>query len=142
MALFLILPLVALAKPISQAELNIIELSPQEQVQHFAKIYGADIDLVNVVIECESQWNVKARGDGGRSFGIFQFQKPSFERMAKAFGEELDYYSYYDQIKLGVWALENGYGNEWTAYVAIKNGGKYSFYSKQLQKHFTVYCRL
>lgn len=70
-----------------------------------------------------------------------QYHKQSFENHAKLYGEELDYYSTYDQIKLGTWAIANGRGNEWTAYRAIKNGGTYSFYSKLLNKHFTAKCK-
>jgi hypothetical protein len=54
----------------------------------------------------------------------------------------LDYNSAHDQAKLGMWAISQGYGNEWTAYVAIKNGGVYKFYSRQLKKNFVVKCSL
>lgn len=123
-----------------------IEISPNSSyevlVENFTILYGGDVLLNKAIIECESQWNETALGDSGRSYGLFQFQKASFERMSKAFGEELNYYSSYDQLKLGVWAVNNGYANEWTSYRAIMNGGKYSFYSKQLKQHFTVYCSL
>lgn len=122
-------------------ELKISELPVAMQVNHFAKIYGVDGSIVNKVIKCESEGFHGAVGDGGRSRGIAQFQKSTFERMEKKLGEDLNYESSYDQIKLLTYAISQGWGNEWTAYVAIKKGGKYSFYSKQLKKHFVVYCK-
>lgn len=118
------------------------EVSYEVLVENFTLLYGGNVSLNKAIIGCESQWNPRALGDGGRSYGLFQYQKASFDRMAKAFGEELDYYSPYDQIKLGVWSINNGYASEWTSFRAIQNGGKYSFYSKQLGKSFTVYCSI
>lgn len=117
------------------------ELPLEKQVELFTLVYGGNAELNKKVIKCESQWDTKAKGDGNRSTGIAQFQKPTFDMLSKKFGEELDYNSSYDQIKLFVWSIENGYGNHWTAYRAVQNGGTYSFYSKQLKKHFTVHCR-
>lgn len=144
-ALSLILPLVAFAKPKSTDELQInpLDLPVQQQVIHFSNLYGGDSRITLSVMECESSGSHSAKGDNGRSNGIFQFQKSSFERMERDFGEDLNYTSRYDQIKLASWALANPkYQREWTAYRAIANGGKYSFYSKQLNRHFTVYCNL
>jgi len=119
--------------------------TPEEEIKDlvklFAKQYGVDELIALTLVDCESDFLQKAIGDGGRSKGVMQYQKASFERHSKLLGEQLNYDSAYDQIKLGMWAISQGYGNEWTAYVAIKKGGKYSFYSKQLDKHFTVYCK-
>jgi hypothetical protein len=142
--LCLLVPLVAsAAKPLTTSELE-IKLSEQPisaQIDYFADLYGTDASVVKKVVQCESQGKVTARGDGNRAYGLLQYHKASFERHAKLFGEELDYYSSYDQIKLGTWAISQGYGNEWTAYRAIKNGGTYSFYSKLLKKHFVAVCK-
>lgn len=138
----LLLPLLLLSsQPVIAEPIKISEDLPiEKQVELFTLVYGGDVELNKKVIKCESGWNVKANGDGGISLGIAQFQLESFNRMSKAFGEKLDYYSSYDQLKLFVWAMNNGYAREWTAYRAIKNGGTYSFYSNQLKKHFTVKC--
>lgn len=111
-------------------------------VRHFAEVNGVDESLALAVMRCESQGRQDTVSDGGRSRGVFQYQKETFERHAKEYGEVLDYNSSYDQAKLAMWAIAHGKGNEWTAYRAIKNGGTYSFYSKQLKKHFTVKCVL
>lgn len=125
-------------------ELKISQLSLTRQIDYFTTLYGVDNSLVTKVIKCESKGISTAKGDskGGKylAYGLFQYHKESFKRHAKIFGEELDYYSSYDQLKLGIWAISKGYGNEWTSYRAIKNGGVYSFYSKLLQKDFTVIC--
>lgn len=144
-ALCLILPLVAFAKPklTEELEINPLDLSPEQQVTYFSNLYGGDSRVALSVMKCESSGSHSAKGDGGRSNGIFQFQKSTFERMEKDFGEDLNYTSRYDQIKLASWAIANPkYQNEWTAYRAIENGGKYSFYSSQMKKHYTVYCSL
>jgi len=116
--------------------------SIEKQVEYFTNLYGGDIAVNLKVIECESNGIVTTIGDSGRSYGLAQFQKPTFNWMAKEFGEELDYKSPYDQIKLMTWAISKGYGSNWTTYVAIKHGGTYKFYSSQLKKHFIVKCKL
>lgn len=120
--------------------------SVKEQVEFFSEIYGADSKVVNKVIECESGGSHKAIGDGGRSKGIAQIQEPTWKDLEQKFNvkyeEDLNYTSKFDQLKLTTYSIANGEGNRWTAYRAIMNGGKYSFYSKQLKKHFTVYCKL
>lgn len=117
------------------------QYTPKELAEHYASISHGESRYTSAVIRCESQYNEKARGDGNRAWGVAQFHKPTFERLSKLMGEELDYNSYYDQTKLLAWSLDNGYGSNWTAYRAIKNGGTYSFYSKLLGKHYTSVCR-
>lgn len=145
MVLFLIASLLVLPQRTISVEPEIIELTLQEKAIVFANNHGVDSLLVSKIIKCESNWNVNAIGDNGHSRGIAQFQEPTFNRMKKVFQEEygydLSYTSPEDQINLLSFALSKGWGREWTAYRAIKNGGTYSFYSKQLQKHFTVHCK-
>lgn len=146
MLVCLLLPLVVLMpKPVIAEPAEIVspaEMTIQGQIDYYSLLYNVDKNISSKVIQCESQYNVNAIGDGGRSMGIAQFQEPSFNRLSRLMGEELEYTSPHDQIKLMVWSIANGHGREWTAYRAIINGGTYSFYSKQLKKHFTVVCRL
>lgn len=120
---------------------NPVNLTSEQQIAYFSQLYGGDADMITRMMMCESGGKHSAVGDGYRSHGIFQFQQPSFERMEEAFGEDLNYQSSFDQIKLATWAISNGYGREWTSYRAIMNGGRYSFYSNQLHQHFTIYCK-
>ena len=133
-------------KPVIAEPIEIVipsELTVDGQITYFSNLYQADEPLIRKVIDCESGYNHNSSSDNGYSNGIMQFQKATFFRMSKLFGEELDYNSKYDQLKLGIWALSKPeLAREWTSYVAIKKGGTYSFYSKQLGKHFTVKCKL
>jgi hypothetical protein len=121
--------------------INPINLTIEQQIEYFSDLYKTDSNLIKKVMECESNGDHSNISDGGRSKGIFQFQKPTFLWMEKEFGEDLNYESQFDQIKLATWAIANGYGSNWTAWRAIKNGGTYSFYSNQLHRSFKVTCK-
>lgn len=121
--------------------LPIKEWTYEQQITYYAELYGFDPVIGLKVAKCESGLSNSAIGDGKRANGIFQYHKGSFDRHAKLFGEQLDYTSAHDQIKLAMWAMANGHANEWTAYRAIKNGGTYTFYSKLLGKHYTAVCK-
>lgn len=127
-------------------DLEIQDAHYSVQITHFSKIYGVDEKIVAKVVECESGGDHTANGDGGRSKGIAQFQKPTWDWMSKQYfdeyNEKLNYKSSFDNVKLLAYQISKGNGNNWTSYVAIKKGGTYSFYSKQLNKHFTVKCKL
>lgn len=72
------------------------------------------------ILACESNFNPHAVGDGGKSVGIAQFQRPTFYRLAKKAGYKGDWRSSKDQVKLLTWAVGNGYAAEWSCY----KGGK------------------
>lgn len=116
--------------------------TPQEAVMTYSALYGADYSDLKRVMECESGGKIDKKGDNGLAYGILQFHKGTFERFAKQMGEELDYYSWLDQAKVGAWAFAqtDAYRNQWSTYVALKNGGIYKFYSHLLKKNFTVKC--
>jgi hypothetical protein len=142
----LLLPLaVIVTKPIIAESIEIespADMTTIGQINYYSELYGVDSGIINKVIQCESNGNINAVGDSGRSYGIAQFQKPTFSALSIKLGEKLDYYSTHDQIKLLAWSIANGYGNRWTAYKAIMNGGKYSFYSSQLHRYFNINCKL
>lgn len=140
-SLAVITSLLVLPQRIVSQEIKINELSINEQINYFADKYGVDSSLMKKIVQCESHGNVEALGDGKRAYGILQYHLASFQRHEELLGEDLDYYSSLDQLKLGTWAISQGYGREWTSYRAIKNGGTYSFYSKLLKKSFTVTCK-
>lgn len=118
-------------------------LTIEQQIVYFSTLYGTDSNIVLKVIECESGGNHQVTGDGGRSNGIAQFQRSTFNRMEKILGEDLNYDSQFDQIKLLSFALSKPeLAREWSSLRAIKNGGVYSFYSRQLKQNFTVVCKL
>lgn len=81
------------------AEPQII-LSPKEYISLYALKYGASEKELLSVAKCESSLVKSARGDGGKSIGIFQYKKNTFNQFSKLLGEQLDFYSYHDQAKL------------------------------------------
>jgi len=120
------------------------QYSVPELIEHYSAIYQQDPVLLKKVAWCESKYGKELHGDSGHAFSVFQFHKPTFDGWSKEFGEPLDYGSYHDHIKLAVWSFAQGeeYREAWSTYVAIKKGGTYSFYSKLLGKHFTIYCKI
>jgi hypothetical protein len=123
-------------------ELPIQDQSIENIVRHFALQEGVDEEIMLKMMDCESDGNQSAVGDGGRAKGVFQFHEETFNRMEKKMGEDLNKSSAFDQAKLASWAVANGMGNEWSSYRSIMNGGTYSFYSRLLGKSFTVHCKL
>lgn len=110
------------------------------QIAFYAGVYGYDASTLLSVARCESGFDQKNRGDNGLSIGVFSIQAPTWKRFTKEMGETLDRNSSRDQSKVAAWAFANGHAREWTTYRSLKNGGTYSFYSRQLKKHFTVKC--
>lgn len=93
-------------------------LSVTETIEKYAEIHDVSLEELLTVAKCESGYNPKAVGDGGRAVNIFQYHKPTFDRFSKLMGEQLDYYSYYDQSKLTAWIWKHypQYKNHWTCF--------------------------
>lgn len=124
----------------AQAPTSAIPTDIKGQIAFYANVYGSSASDLLTVAECESHFRQATVSDLGMSIGIFQIQGPTWVRFTREMGEKLDRNSSLDQAKVASWAFANNKGTEWTTYVALKNGGTYSFYSKQLKKHFTVRC--
>lgn len=97
-----------------------------QTIHDFIIIYSSEYEvsdkLLRRVIKAESNLKCNPRpGDGGRANGPAQFHRPTFDAFAKEFGEELDYHSCHDQIKLMAWAFAQGekYRWHWTTYRRI-----------------------
>ncbi len=129
------------------APAKVVEPTNEELILKYSTEYGSDPNIVYSIMMCESQgkW-IKGdfRNNTYHSFGQFQYFKSTWIRYSKLFGEELNINSAHDQIKLTSWvfSLTDKEKSEWTTYVALKNGGTYSFYSKFHQKSFVVKCPL
>jgi len=70
--------------------------------------------LMLEIVACESSFNRKAVGDGGKAYGLAQFHKPTFYMMAKKAGYDGRWESSKDQIRLLKWAIDEGYADEWS----------------------------
>lgn len=117
-------------------------------INKYGNEYKSDMSILNAVIRCESKYNQNAKGDfkNGKylAIGLGQYHEETWERHTKLSGLGGSRYIEEDQIKQLAWTFANGseeMKEEWTSYRAIKNGGEYTFYSKQLQKTFTVKCK-
>ncbi len=92
------------------------ELDPKEVLRRYSTLYHTSYEELEAVIFCESGWRVDVYGDGGRAYSLLQFHQPTFNAWEKELGEDLDYKSWHDQIKLGAWAFSKGtkYKKHWT----------------------------
>lgn len=117
-----------------------------EMLEHIAPQFKQDPKLISKISWCESGHKVLPH-DGGRGRNMTGIHDTTFNGWLplyeKETGETLNINSVYDQFKMMAWAFSKGdsYRNQWTTYVAYKNGGTYSFYSRLLKKHFTVNCK-
>lgn len=123
----LLLPLVVLMpKPVIAEPIEIPRvLTVEETIHKYSQIYNIDENMFLSVAKCESKLNPNAinYNDGGigkHSVGVLQYQESTFYYWASVLGEQLDYYSYNDQIKLGAYMFSKGQGNQWTCYRKIK----------------------
>lgn len=78
------------------------------------------------VIACESAGKHDGVwGDGGKSYGRFQFQRKTFVYLARLSGiEGLEWKNERHQFILFRWAWENGHAKEWSCYKKIKAGNR------------------
>lgn len=124
--------------------IDLSEYSILDLAQYYSIHYGIDYTEFYSVGMCESGWKPDNSGDNGLANNVLQIHKATFDRWTIEMGESLDYNSTIDHIKVGAWAFSQGesYKDDWTAYRAIQNGGTYKFYSKLLNKNYSVSCSL
>jgi len=89
-------------------------LTVKESIVFYAQQYKVSEKKMLAVAFCESSFNPKAVGDGGRARNIYQYHLPTFIAFEKQLGEDLDYNSYHDQAKLTAFAFSKGYDSHWT----------------------------
>lgn len=66
---------------------------------------------------CESSFRPNAVGDGGKSRGLLQYQKPTFaDHSAWSGRSDLEWLNAEDQFVLALWAVRNGHGPAWTCW--------------------------
>lgn len=130
--------------------IKVEEMTIPETIAYYSIIYNTDARITTAVAKCESQFNPDTQGDykDGKYLaqGLFQYHNETWYRHYKEFNKETGITLVkgvpQDDVQLGVWAIANGKGNEWSTYTSLKNGGTYSFYSKLLGRHYTVKCIL
>lgn len=103
--------------------------------------------LVAGIVECESGGRHDGVwGDGGRSYGVAQFMRPTFNELKEKAGlPGLKWKSRDDQLTLLRWAVVNGYGRRWTCFSetpltrALSHEGRGS--QKKALKHNVAHMR-
>lgn len=102
-------PLEKLIQPLERATMPL-----QAFIDEFSDQYGVSSSDLYRVLYCESRLDEKAVGDGGLARNVAQFHRQTFEGWAKELGEELNYDSAHDQIKLMAYAFSKGRQSSWT----------------------------
>lgn len=92
---------------------------PKAVIEKYAELYGADPVLLEKVMVCESNGNQNAIGDGGKARNVLQFHEPTFNYFEKQLGEDLNYNSMHDQIKLSAYMFSKGKQSHWTCYYKV-----------------------
>jgi hypothetical protein len=118
----------------------------EEMIYKIAPVFKQNPEIISKISFCESH-HIVVSHDGGLGINITGIHDTTFygwlPKYEKEMGETLNIESTYDQVKMMSWAFSKGesYRTQWTTYVAYKNGGEYSFYSKLLKANFTVHCK-
>ena len=79
--------------------------------------------LASMITDCESgDRHEGIWGDSGMAYGRWQFWEKTFYWLADLTGyKNLNWKNEADQDRVGMWALENGYGYLWTCFRIIIN---------------------
>lgn len=104
------------------------DLTSKEGIQSYisieAQTQGVPPEVVEKVIECESQYVINAIGDNGKAHGIAQFHEETFYRMQRLSGLDLSakWGDARAEIDILTWALhtknDHGilYASEWSCW--------------------------
>ena len=92
--------------------------TPFLSIQEYARAAAEEADLnpdqFIKLVACESSWNPDALGDGGKSTGLLQFQKRTFNEFVKKYDVHyLFIENPHHQIDLAVRMLQAGRGIHW-----------------------------
>ena len=117
----------------------LILMSCQQPISNDVVILQADVNLMKknitvlqenlrianeklIILSCESKFRHDGIwGDNGRSYGIAQFQKVTFDELKiRAEKPTLSWKSQVDQLWLLDWALRNGYAKKWSCWSGNK----------------------
>lgn len=115
-----------LALPVKASAPVEIDISTRSGIEDYLTLEASkrsiDPSIPIRVVDCESDFVIGAVGDNGAALGLPQFHKETFYRMKRLSGEE-KMYEYGDErtgLRMLVWAISEGHGNEWTCYRSLK----------------------
>lgn len=112
----------------TSATANAVDVVPDEFLSNtelIEKYGGSQSKKLLVVAKCESSLNENAinKNDGGKgkhSIGIMQFQESTFDFWSNKMGDNYDYYSKVDQIKVAKYMFDNKQEWQWTCSKLLK----------------------
>lgn len=119
----LILPLLSISFSIGKVNAEAPTLPPEpvktewtveeikSMVDYYADKYGVSRQLMQKVVNCESSYNYKAVGDGGKSFGLSQIHKPSHPTITYEESTNPDF-----ALDFMASNISKGKGNMWSCY--------------------------
>jgi soluble lytic murein transglycosylase-like protein len=93
---------------------NAPELSINDLITLYATKYDVSRETLKNIINCESDFNPKAIGDFGTSYGLVQIHLVAHPDISKA-----DAYDPIFSIDYLAKSIKNGKGNQWTCFKSI-----------------------
>ena len=96
-------------KMVEKTEWTVEEV--KSMVDYYADKYSVSRNTMHKVVNCESSYNYKAVGDGGKSFGLSQIHKPSHPSITYEESTNPDF-----ALDFMASNISNGKGNMWTCY--------------------------
>lgn len=125
-------------------------LTASEYISMYSEIFNTDAVELTKIAQCESHLGKYKTGDKGLATGLFMYHSGTWTRAVNLYRSETkDYTTVFDKTSIKdqafitsyIWANHPEWKKQWSTYVAYKNGGTYSFYSRVLQGYYTVTCK-
>lgn len=102
---------VAEAKEVEPKEVLIEVEDVHHKIKRYAEEYGVDPEVMDTVVHCESRYNPRAVGDGGKSRGLVQIHADYHPHVTDDMAFDEDYALTFLAEK-----LQQGKGHLWTCY--------------------------
>ncbi len=130
--------------PLTFTDEQLQQFSFKYLLGYFADQYDTDPVPLLKTANCESKFQMgrhnKTDPNGGSKGGL-QFQQKTFDSYAKKLGlKNPDIWDKVDQAQVGAYMFSIGQAKQWTTYMALINGGSYTFWYAPIKDYYTVYC--
>lgn len=83
--------------------------------------YEIDYEVISNVVICESNWNINAYNEIGKSYGVAQFIFPTWQYFNKLRGTDMDYLNPYHQLDMMAWAFKNNLQESWDCFRIVNS---------------------
>jgi hypothetical protein len=130
--------------PLTFSDEQLQQLSFKYLLRYFALRYETDPIPLLKTAWCESKHQMNRHNTtdpNGGSKGGLQFQQRTFDTYAKRIDiQNPDIWNKVHQAETGAYMFSIGEAKQWTTYMAIVNGGSYTFWYAPINDYYTVYC--